>query len=229
VLPLAEPLERVAGLRAAMARGADCTVLPLHQVGLTGAASFDVALFHAAVLRHEPHSMTLRPALLRAWSAHLHATRHSAPRTLLLVVVAGSAVGERALMEAHAAGIPAYEGYSPSQGGLLQTLNLPGADLPGSVGRALPHAQLRCTAHGEIETADPQLPDRPRTTSPAWQPTGDLGRMDAQGFVHLTGHTTEGLTTATGHPAPPDWAQATLRGGPCMAQVSGLVRPAEHP
>lgn len=221
VLPLAEPLERVAGLRAAMARGADCIVLPLHQVGLTGAASFDPAVFHAAVARLEPHSMVLRPALLRAWSAHLHATRRSAPRSLQLVVVAGPAVSERALMEAHAAGIPAYEGYGPSQGGLLQTLNLPGADLPGSAGRALPHARLRCTADGEIEVAESQLP------IPVWRPTGDLGHIDAQGFLHVTGRAADGVppdAAAPGHPVPADWAAATLRGGPGLIQA----RPAEH-
>lgn len=233
VLPLAEPLERVAGLKTALARGADCIVLPLHQVGLTGTAGFDVAVFHAAVLRHEPHSMVLRPALLRAWSAHLHATRQSAPRWLRLVVVAGPTVGDpahpgalatfglrdlpRGLMEAHAAGIPAYEGYAPAPDGLLQTLNLPGADLPGSAGRALPHAQLRCTALGEIEVAEPRLPDQPAPeTGPVWRSTGDLGRIDAQGFLHLADPARDTTPVATGPLAAPDWAAATLRGGPCL-------------
>lgn len=228
VLPLAEPLEHAAGLKAALARGADCIVLPLHQVGLTGTAGFDAAVFHAAVLRHEPHSLVLRPALLRAWSAHLHATRQSAPRWLRLVV-AGAPVGERALMEAHAAGIPAYEGYAPSQGGLLQTLNLPGADLPGSVGRALPHAQLRCAAHGEIEVAEPRLPGQPaHEAGPVWQPTGDLGRIDAQGFLHLAEPARDTAPTATGPVSASDWAAATLRGGPCLTPAPGQARPAEH-
>jgi long-chain acyl-CoA synthetase len=253
VLPLAEPLEHAAGLKAALARGADCTVLPLHQVGLTGTAGFDAAVFHAAVLRHEPHSMVLRPALLSAWSAHLHATRQSAPRWLrLVVVVAGAPVVEQALsgngaasapglkdstfgrpyglMEAHAAGIPAYEGYAPSQGSLLQTLNLPGADLPGSVGRALPHARLRCTARGEVEVAEPLLPGHPaRQQGPIWQPTGDLGRIDAQGFLHLADPARDAASPARGPVAASDWAAATLRGGLGMAQALGLARPAEHP
>ncbi len=248
VLPLAEPLEHVAGLKAALARGADCIVLPLHQVGLTGTAGFDAAVFHAAVLRHEPHSMVLRPALLSAWSAHLHATRQSAPRWLRLVVVAGAPAGERAphapgaasapglrnspfgrpygLMEAHAAGIPAYEGYAPSHSGLLQTLNLPGADLPGSMGRALPHAQLRCAARGEIEVAEPQ---RPGEQGPVWQPTGDLGRIDAQGFLHLAEPAQDTNPTGAGPLAASDWATATLRGGPCLTQAPGQSRTAEHP
>ncbi|HET7868099.1 MAG TPA: AMP-binding protein [Burkholderiaceae bacterium] len=233
VLPLTEPLERVAGLKTALARGADCVVLPLHQVGLTGTTGFDAAAFHAAVLRHEPHSMVLRPALLRAWSAHLHATRQSAPRWLRLVLVAGPAVGDparpggpstfglrdlpRGLMEAHAAGIPAYEGYAPAPDGLLQTLNLPGADLPGSAGRVLPHAQLRCTALGEIEVAEPRLADQPaHAPGPVWRPTGDLGRIDAQGFLHLADPARDTAPAAAGPLAAPDWAAATLRGGPCL-------------
>jgi hypothetical protein len=240
VLPLAEPLERVTGLQTALARGADCIVLPLHQVGLTGTAGFDAAVFHAAVMRHEPHSMVLRPALLRAWSAHLHATRQSAPRWLRLVVVAGPketatalsgmppAFGLRdffpaGLMQAHAAGIPAYEGYAPGPDGLLQTLNLPGADLAGSAGRALPHAQLRCTALGEIEVAEPRLPDEPaREPGPVWRPTADLGRIDAQGFLHLAEPVRDPAPAATGAQAAPDWTAATLRGGPRLVRPLAL-------
>jgi len=229
VLPLAEPLERVAGLQAALTRGADCTVLPLRQMGLIGAAGFDAAAFHAAVIRHEPDSMVLRPALLRAWSAHLHATRRNAPHWLRLVTVAGTALGDRALMEAHAAGIPAYEGYAPSPGGLLQTLNLPGAELPGSMGRALPHARLRCTADGAIEVAAaPPTGPLPGAASPAWQPTGDNGRLDAQGFLHLTAPKADGLAGAAGRPMPADWTETTRRDGSHLAQGPCLAQPAAH-
>ena len=54
------------------------------------------------------------------------------------------------MLAARAAGLPAYEGYGLSEGGSVQTLNLPGADRPGSVGRPLPHARVEVDARGEI-------------------------------------------------------------------------------
>lgn len=62
-------------------------------------------------------------------------------------------MGAPLLAAARALGIPAYEGYGLSEGASVQTLNLPGRDRPGSAGAALPHAQLRIAADGEIEVA----------------------------------------------------------------------------
>ena len=50
----------------------------------------------------------------------------------------------------------------------MQTLNLPGADRPGSAGRALPHARLRIAADGEIEVA--RQPVRAATSATAAPP-----------------------------------------------------------
>ena len=69
-----------------------------------------------------------------------------------MVAVGGAAVGAPLLLAARRLGIPAYEGYGLSEGSSVQTLNLPGADKPGSAGRPLPHAQVRDQrARGEIE------------------------------------------------------------------------------
>jgi long-subunit acyl-CoA synthetase (AMP-forming) len=220
-LPFAVLLENLAGLLAPLAHGATCVVRPLQQLGLVGSSSFDAALFHAAVVRHEPHSLILLPQMLRAWAAHLQATGQRAPATLRFVAVGGAAVGERLILAARALGIPAFEGYGLSEGASVQTLNLPGADRPGSAGRPLPHARIRVAPDGEIEVAGSlfcgYLGDL--SAAPAWWPTGDLGHVDADGYLHLHGRKKNVLITAFGRNVSPEWVETALRSEAAIAQA----------
>ena len=135
-LPFAVLLENIAGLMAPRLHGATVITLPLRELGLAGSSSFDAAIFQAAVQRHQPHSLILLPQMLRAWCGHLMQTGQRAPASLKLVAVGGAAVGAPLIRAAQALGIPAFEGYGLTEGASVQTLNLPGAERPGRVGRA---------------------------------------------------------------------------------------------
>ncbi|MBC5784896.1 AMP-binding protein [Ramlibacter sp. USB13] len=230
VLPLAVLLENLAGVLAPLAAGATVIVPPLADVGLTGSSSFDVAVFHGAIERWRPHSVILLPQMLRAWTAWLQATGRRAPASLRMVAVGGAAVGRKLLAAARDCGIPAYEGYGLSEGGSVQTLNLPGADRPGSAGRPLPHARVRIAADGEIEIAGTLMAGYlgdPRLVT-EWWPTGDLGSIDPHGFLHVEGRRKNVLITGFGRNVSPEWVEATLRSeGPvAQAVVFGEGQPA---
>ena len=221
-LPFAVLLENIAGLMAPLQRGATCVVLPLAELGLTGSSSFDAARFHAAVVAQRPDSLILLPQMLRAWAVYLSHSGQRAPTSLKLVAVGGAAVGTRLLADARALGIPAHEGYGLSEAASVQTLNLPGADRPGSAGRPLPHARLRVTADGEIEVAGSLFAGylRDPTPVPEWWPSGDLGHIDADGFVHISGRKKHLLITAFGRNVSPEWVETALRGEPAIAQAA---------
>jgi len=219
-LPFAVLLENIAGLMAPRRQGTLLQTLPLAEIGLSGSSSFDAARFHAAVLTHRPHSLILLPQMLRAWCAFLMQAGQRAPASLKLVAVGGAAVGAPLVAAAQALGIPACEGYGLSEGCSVQTLNLPGAQRPGSVGRVLPHARLRVAADGELEIAgslfsgylgDPTL-------VPLWWPTGDLGRIDIDGFVHVQGRKKNVLVTSFGRNVSPEWIETALRSHPAVLQ-----------
>ena len=229
-LPLAVLLENVAGTLAALSQGATCVVPPLQHVGLQGSSSFDPARLNATVLGTQAHSVILLPQMLRAWTGWLQATGQRASASLKIVAVGGAAVGAPLIAAAHSVGIPACEGYGLSEGGSVQTLNLPGAQHPGSAGRALPHARLRVADDGEIEVAGSlflgYLGDT--TAPPPWWRSGDLGEIDADGFVHVRGRRKQVLITAFGRNVSPEWVETALRGEPAIAQavVFGEARPA---
>jgi long-chain acyl-CoA synthetase len=232
-LPFAVLLENVAGLMAPRLQGVTVVTLPLQQVGVSGSSSFDAARFHGAVQQQQPHSLILLPQMLRAWCGHLAQTGQRAPASLKLVAVGGAAVGAALIHTARALGIPACEGYGLSEGASVQTLNLPfpaGADRAGSVGRPLPHARLRVAADGEIEIAGSlfggYLGDA--TPVPEWWPTGDLGLIDEEGFVHVRGRKKNLLITSFGRNVSPEWVETALRGHPAVlhAVVYGDAQPA---
>ncbi len=244
-LPFAVLLENIAGVMAPLMRGATCVTLPLAELGLSGSSSFDAARFHATVVAHQPHSIILLPQMLRVWAGYLMQSGQRAPDSLRLVAVGGAAVGVKLLHAAHAMGIPAYEGYGLSEGSSVQTLNLPGADLPGSAGRALPHARLRIAADGEVEVAGSlflgYLGQGDASAGPRsdWYSTGDLGHIDAQGFLHINGRKKHVLITAFGRNVSPEWVETALRsehaiahavvfgdGEPALSAVLWPVQPA---
>lgn len=226
-LPFAVLLENIAGLMAPLMRGATCVVLPLEQLGLRGSSSFDAARFQDVVAAQQPHSLILLPQMLRAWVACLMQSGQRAPASLRMVAVGGAAVGAKLLQAAQAVGIPAHEGYGLSEGASVQTLNLPGAARAGSAGRALPHARLRIAVDGEVEVAgslfsgylgQTQALQASQVPS-AWWPTGDLGTIDADGFLHIHGRKKHVLITAFGRNVSPEWVETALRSENAIAQA----------
>ncbi len=228
-LPFAVLLENIAGVLAPLAAGATCIVQPLARLGLQGSSGFDPGRFHAAVLMARPHSIILLPQMLAAWTAWLERADTRAPDGLVFVAVGGAAVGERLVRAARARGIPAYEGYGLSEGASVQTLNLPGADQPGSAGRTLPHARLRLAADGEIEVAGSLFAGYLGSdTAPSdWWPTGDLGHIDAQGFLQVAGRKKNVLVTSYGRNVSPEWVETALceESAIAMAAVFGDGQP----
>lgn len=211
-LPLPVLLENIAGVYSPLIEGATITTLPLSQIGLQGSSRFDPAIFHAALTDAEAQSVIVLPQMLRAYTGWLRATGGGAPPELRLMAVGGAAVGAVLLAAARAQGLPAYEGYGLSEACSVQTLNLPGADCPGSAGRPLPHARLRVSVDGEIEVAGTHaLGYLGQPAGPCeWLPTGDLGRLDEAGFLHIDGRKKNLLITGFGRNVSPEWIELRL-------------------
>lgn len=222
-LPLAVLLENIAGVYAPLLAGATVIALPLAQAGLTGSSRFDPALLQQAVDAHAAHSVIVLPQMLRAWAGWRALAARRDTGVLRIVAVGGAAVGAPVLMQARALGLPAYEGYGLSEGASVQTLNLPGADRPGSAGRALPHARLRVNDAGEIEVGGALMlgyvGQPARVAADGWWPTGDLGAIDADGFVQLHGRRSALLITGFGRNVSPEWVETTLQSQPAIAQA----------
>ncbi|RPH45414.1 MAG: long-chain acyl-CoA synthetase [Burkholderiales bacterium] len=230
VLPLAVLLENIAGLYAPLAAGASVVLPPLAEVGLQGSSRFDPRALQAAVARWQADSVIVLPQMLRAWAGARAAMGADLPGPRL-VAVGGAAVGAATIAAARATGLAAYEGYGLTECGSVQTLNLPGADRPGSAGRPLPHAAVRIGRDGEVEVSGAPMLGYlgvPGSAPSGWWATGDLGRLDEAGFLHLSGRRGNLLITAFGRNVSPEWVETALQSQPAIAHavVLGDARPA---
>jgi len=222
LLPLPVLLENVAGARTALLAGAACAVPPLAAVGMSGATRFDPLACLAAIEREQADSVILLPQMLLALALALEA---GAPRParLRFAAVGGAKVAPALIQRARAAGLPAYEGYGLTECASVVALSLPGAECPGSVGRPLAHTVVRIAPDGEILVAGSRAlgylggEDLARG---AWLATGDLGRLDGDGFLHVEGRRKHMLITSFGRNVAPEWPEAELTAGGAIAQAA---------
>jgi len=230
VLPLSTLLENLAGVYVPLLAGASCHLLPLAEVGLSGATGLDVKKMLAALIGCRATTTILTPQLLHALVAAIEAG-HPAPPQLRFVAVGGAPVAPRLLQRAEKKlGIPVFEGYGLSECASVVALNTEGAHRTGSVGKPLAHAQLKFAADGEILVRGATLlgytGETPLQPGEFW-PTGDTGHLDEQGFLHLTGRKKNIFITSFGRNVSPEWVERELTLHPAIAQaaVFGEARP----
>lgn len=119
-----------------------------------------------------------------------------------------------------AAGVPVFEGWGMTETTSIGTLNLPGAYRFGTIGRPVAGADVRIADDGEIEIAGEMLMreywHNADATSEALTPdgylrTGDLGAIDADGYVTITGRKKDIIITAGGKNLTPANIEGDLR------------------
>jgi len=208
--------------------GGTVSAPPLSEIGLSGSSGLDLGKLLRAIETHQPTSFILVPQMLTALVAALDAGWRP-PECLEFVAVGGGKVAANLVLKARAAGLPVFEGYGLSEVASVACLNVPGHDLPGSVGQPLPHADVH-VEDGEIvirrSTFLGYLGD-----SSSWYPqqvrSGDLGHFDDEGYLHINGRRSSVLITDYGRNISPEWVESEILSNPRIAQcvVFGDARP----
>ncbi|MDR2219030.1 MAG: AMP-binding protein [Methylobacillus sp.] len=230
LMPLSTLLENIAGLHVPLLAGACVTLLPFEETGLRGASGVDVNKMAATLAAHEATTTILTPELLRGLVATAQAGALVSSR-LRFVAVGGAPVAQGLLAQAAQLGIPVYEGYGLSECASVVAVNTEDAHRRGSVGRPLSHARLGFAEDGEILAAGALMLGYTGNTPCAFHngywPTGDLGFLDADGFLHITGRKKNIFITSFGRNVAPEWVERELALHPAIAQVAvfGEARP----
>lgn len=132
-------------------------------------------------------------------------------------------------------GAPMFEVYGQTECSGLATANAAGAQRVGSVGRALPDVDIKLSEQGEILVRSPGViqgywnkPDRTaETIVDGWLHTGDVGKIDEDGFVYIVDRMKDIIITAGGKNITPSEIENQLKFSPYIsdAVVVGDKRP----
>ncbi|MEU8848874.1 AMP-dependent synthetase/ligase [Streptomyces sp. NPDC048564] len=151
-------------------------------------------------------------------------------------ICGGSPLGRRLAAFYSGAGIEIYEGYGLTEVTGAATVTPPSKPRLGTVGWPLPGTRIRIAADGEILISgeqvlrgywDPSAGGVVPAAAEGWLPTGDIGALDDEGYLTITGRKKELLITAGGKSVAPAPLENWLRSHPLISQcmVVGDRRP----
>ena len=221
--------------RAALGLGEEerwLACLPLSHVGglsiLTRCAIFGwTAIVHdrfeaervaAGLAAGEATVVSLVPTML----ARLLDAGLESPPALRCALVGGGPAAPDLLQRARAAGIPLAQTYGLTEACSQVTTQAPG-DADATAGRPLPGTEVRIADDGEVLVRGPTVAPG-AAGADGWLATGDLGSLDPEGRLTVTGRRAETIVTGGENVAPAE-VEAALLAHPAVADAAVHGRP----
>jgi long-chain acyl-CoA synthetase len=142
-------------------------------------------------------------------------------------VSGGAPLGERLGHFFRGAGITVLEGYGMTETSAAATVNKPSRNKIGTVGQPLPGTTAKIADDGEILVRGSivlpgywqnEAATKDAIDADGWLHTGDLGALDDEGFLQVTGRKKELIVTAGGKNVAPAVLEDRLRASPLVSQ-----------
>jgi long-chain acyl-CoA synthetase len=140
----------------------------------------------------------------------------------------GAALGTRLTHFFRGVGIVVFEGYGLTESTAASVVNAPGAFKPGTVGKPLPGTAVRIAEDGEIQLRGDgvftkywqnEAATKECIDGDGWFTTGDLGDLDDDGFLRITGRKKEILVTSGGKNVAPSVIEDRISAHPLVGQA----------
>lgn len=163
--------------------------------------------------------------------------------SLKTLIVGGATLDEGTLEFFNNIGIHAWQGYGLTETSPVAAVNVPGARMPGSVGKPMPYCDIRVTSAGGEKVGEIQVRgacvmkgyfnDLDLTKRvidhEGWFSTGDLGYIDRHGYLFVTGRKKNLVVLDGGKKVHPEEVEKVLSASPLFSGVCvvGVKRP--HP
>ena len=208
-MPYSILLEIMCGFYLALLTDGECHVMK----GVDQPQSSIISTY-SKILDLQISVTVMMPQTLEAFVKMIWDQQVTVPQSLKFIGVGGAYVNKEVLDEARYLGIPVFEGYGLTEAASVSCLNLPIAHQSGTVGKALPHRQIEILEDGEISISgffDSSYCDG---SAPFLQDgtllTGDIGKIDNEGFLSITGRKKNIFICSNGRNISPEWLEQEL-------------------
>lgn len=210
LLPLSTLLENIAGVYVPLYLGKRVIVLSGTHTGLTGSSRLSLPTLLKSLHKHQPNSLIVLPQILMGFVTAIM-QGSPLPASLKFIAVGGAHTPERLLIQANNLGVPVYQGYGLSECASVVSLNSLTANKAGSVGKPLADLDVRIDA-GVIHLRGNNFSGylAHKVPEAEWLDTGDLGYLDEDGFLFVTGRKKNILISSYGRNISPEWIESEL-------------------
>jgi long-chain acyl-CoA synthetase len=240
LVPMSLLIEQVTGAYLPICTGGTLLLLPEDEplLGTVGSRAEDALGW---LRRARPTAAVLPPAVVSALDKAATAVTDGQVVQVLFeapaapfLMAGGAPVDAGALRRLARRGIDVYEGYGLSENTSVVTWNRPGDNVPGTVGRPLPHCEVGLGQGGELLVRSSSLfagytvedPTSRPIDDCGWLHTGDRAAIDADGRVRILGRLKNMIITSHGRNVSPEWVEGQLRSCPqvrdCVVFGNGL-------
>lgn len=229
ILPLSTLLENIGGLYVPLYCGASIILLSPQSTGLSGSSQIDHEKLIQVILKYRPTAFIIIPQLLLLL-IKLVQSGIKLPDSLRFIAMGGAPVSRQLLELAEQLKIPVFEGYGLSEAASVVAVNNPTCHRLGSVGKILDTHAVKISDDGEILVKNQLFSGylgQQAVNSDDFYATGDIGRLDEDGYLYVSGRIKNVINTSFGRNISPEWLEKELETIPAIAQcvVYGHGRP----
>jgi long-chain acyl-CoA synthetase len=179
-------------------------------------------------LAHRPVPKTLKAKHALASKLIFSKWQRAFGGRIRLLLSGGAALPEDLAYIYIGAGIPIIQGYGLTETSPVITASTIENNRVGTVGKAIPNVDIRIAEDGEIEVRGPNImrgyykkPEETRAvfTEDGWFKTGDVGTLDADGYLRITDRKKELFKTSGGKYISPQPIEQAIKGSRFVNQV----------
>jgi long-subunit acyl-CoA synthetase (AMP-forming) len=223
LVPFSLLIEQVTAVYLPIVRGGRMVLLPdsVSLLGTAGSRADDALLWLRA---GEPTAAVLPPAVVSALDKAVRGSGADAdvvfgPGRRPFLMAGGAPVDAIALLRLDAAGLRIHEGYGLSENSSVVSWNTTDHWRPGTVGRPLPHCEVKLSDEGELLVKSTSLfagytvedPTSRPVDEDGWLHTGDRAEIEPDGSIRILGRLKNVIITGHGRNVSPEWVEGRLR------------------
>jgi len=211
IFPLSTLLENIGSLYVSLYCGA-CFIVPSPKlIGVTGSSQIEPKKIIQAIIHYKPTAFIIIPQLLLLLIQWLKQGNYL-PDCIRFIAMGGAPVSKALLEVARQLKIPVFEGYGLSEAASVVAVNTPSDYKTGSVGKVLKTHQVKIE-QGEILVKNHLFNGylgQATIDKDEFYCTGDIGYIDEDGFLFISGRKKNIINTTYGRNISPEWLEKDL-------------------